>query len=678
MEKISKASYEKYLDEDLALGAGCCYTNRTDGCTTGMEPFGYNDYFDQRPGQRIPRSHEHILQECQRIYDEHGTVRNIVDVMVDFTVSNIMISHPVPKYQRIVRNWFKKVEGVDTSSKFALNMYLFGAAIVDPYKSKLTKKQKDELAKASIDNFKRPKKTNKIVTTYKFLNPGKLIPFGGSLLQFKGGDAEYMIKLPYDICQLLTRERSQPDKLSEEDKKLLSEIPEEIRSLIQESDGFNYYKINRDLRVFHYRKHDWQVWAKPIVYSVYNDITMLEQSRLADRAALDSAIGQTTIFKLGSLEHQTMPTKAAFQKLKGALSANTNGGRRVLVWGPDIEIEETSVEIHKILDPKKYDPIMQRIYGGLGVPPTMTGSNQGGSGTTNNLVSLNGFIERLEYGRDKLKCFWSRELRDLQVELGVAKPFVIEFDIPNLGDIEAEKKLIIELGDRGIVSDEFICNKFKIDPSLENKRINRENSQRDGGKRSFKAGPFNDPEMIKKCIKSLVENGRLPIDELGIKSKTDNKVLTQEDEITTVEPNQDDDTFKQNRKSMNGRPPGSKDAVKRKRNKNKTIVRANKIWAKSIQKDIDQVVNPIILSQFNKKNMRSLNSEEKSVAEYVKLGTLFNLKSGKTNEEDIIIASSSQFKINLINEYNSTIKEIPNLTVEQKKDIAADIFAESA
>ena len=58
------------------------------------------------------------------------------------------------------------------------------------------------------------------------------------------------------------------------------------------------------------------------------------------------------IYKLGSLEHNIIPTKEAFEKLKQAFLDNP----RTLVWSPDLEVEviaEEDAQTHVILNVQK-------------------------------------------------------------------------------------------------------------------------------------------------------------------------------------------------------------------------------------------------------------------------------------------------------------------------------------
>ena len=60
----------------------------------------------------------------------------------------------------------------------------------------------------------------------------------------------------------------------------------------------------------YYKKDDWMLWSNPMIYAILDDIMMLEKMKLADIAALDGAISNIRLWKLGSLEEKILPTKA--------------------------------------------------------------------------------------------------------------------------------------------------------------------------------------------------------------------------------------------------------------------------------------------------------------------------------------------------------------------------------
>jgi hypothetical protein len=176
------------------------------------------------------------------------------------------------------------------------------------------------------------------------------------------------------------------------------------------------------LSVYHYKKDDWNLWANPMIYAILDDIIMLEKMKLADLAALDGAISNVRLWTIGDLDHKIIPTKAAINRLRDILASNVGGGTMDLVWGPEIDFKESTTQVYKFLGAEKYQPVLTSVYAGLGIPPTLTGAAGASGGYTNNYVSLKTLIERLEYGREILKEFWSQEIKMVQQAMGFRFP----------------------------------------------------------------------------------------------------------------------------------------------------------------------------------------------------------------------------------------------------------------
>jgi len=89
-----------------------------------------------------------------------------------------------------------------------------------------------------------------------------------------------------------------------------------------------------------------------------------------------------------------------------------------------------------------------------------------------------------------------------------------------------------------------------------------------------------------------------------------------------------------------GRPKNSNDTEERKPRGFKPALKASvELWAKKTQDKISKTINPALLDQFNKKNMRSLSSEEFEQAEKIKFEILCNLDYNSDLTEECIFAA---------------------------------------
>ena len=379
-----------------------------------------------------------------------------------------------------------------------------------------------------------------------------------------------------------------------------------------------------------------------------DDINTIEKLKLADLAALDGAISNIRIFKLGSLDHKIAPTAAAASKLSSILQNNVGGGTMDLVWGPDIELIESKSTVYQFLGQEKYVPHLNMVYAGLGIPPTLTGTF-GAAGTTNNFISLKTLTQRLQYGRRVLLEFWNEEIRMVQKAMGFSQPAIIEFERMDLSNEEAEKALLIQLADRNVISDELLQTNFGFNPALENSRLNKENKERETGKMVNKSGPYYDPTFESGLKKLALQLGLASPSEVGLelfeKKEGEKSIL----ELKTDFEIEKIKNQPQKPVNENGRPPGKVDTEQRKKREFKPQpgIPQNaslQLWAIQAQEKISEIVNPLLLEFYSKKNMRSLSSEEYREAEETKTKIFFSLEPNVIVKEDIVLD-----KLNTIN-----------------------------
>ena len=132
-----------------------------------------------------------------------------------------------------------------------------------------------------------------------------------------------------------------------------------------------------------------------------------------------------------------------------------------------------------------------------------------------------------------------------------------------------------------------------------------------------------------------------------------------------------------------GRPKNSRDIKPRKPKEFKPKIKASvELWAKEAQSKIAEILNPGILKQFNKKNMRSLTAEEYNKSEQIKFSILYSLDYLEpiTAEmiQAILNAKLSNGVIEKCEEWISDAKSDINrkLSIEEIRNIRASFYAE--
>jgi hypothetical protein len=691
-QKAFKASSE-CLEEYGLYNATAMYRGRTNDYSNlltnisgkpGLTRAGY-DYF--RPAEAVPTHIKEIIAKADDVYQKVGLVKNVIDLMADFAVQGVKPVCKNKKTERFYRKWFKKIKGKDRSERFLNNLYRVGNVVINRQTAKISLKVADEFFRTTAaDTTERDDDTvnvekREIPWRYTFIDPVYVNVSAGALSSFVG-QKRYELMIPPSLRKIINSPKSENERI------IVSGLPQQI---IEAAKNKKPYPLDPEkISVYHYKKDDWQAWAYPMIYSIMDDITVIEKLKLADMAALDGAISNIRIFKLGNLEHKIAPTKAAASKLSSILQNNTGGGTMDLVWGPDIELIESNTSVHQFLGEAKYTPHYNSVYAGLGIPPTLTGTF-GAAGTTNNFISLKTLTQRLQYGRDMLTTFWEKEFEIIQKAMGFKYSAKIEFDRMDLSNEDAEKALLIQLADRNIISDELLQTRFGFDPEMEKIRVNREQRERDGNRMVPKTSPWHDPMFEDTLKKVALQLGIVTPSQVGLsleKKKAGEKTAL---EMKTPQfPGGNPVNVKDSPESLKGepqqgRPKNSKDSQIRKQRKFSPQTGAKiHVWASVAQDNISNIVNPIMLEFYNKKNIRSLSSTEYEEMESVKTKALLSAKPEKPIDEEYIsniLTSINNIELNIVyNNYTKFLNEIKaafarELTVNELKEVKSYFYS---
>lgn len=620
--------------------------------------FTKRDYTNFRRSESVPSRQKEVIGMCMDAYENVGLIRNIIDLMGDFACQGMTIVHPNKSEEKFYRKWFAEINGVERTERFLNYFYRTGNVVVRRSTAKITPKTAKRLKSTASEGrpFEEPKvKEREIPWVYEFLNP--------LVVEYKQEGANKP-KLYMNLTESNYNKLIGNSSLPQDIRKILSKHKKQIP--LDESK----------VRVFHYKKDDWLLWANPMIRPILDDIVMLEKMKLADLAALDGAISNVRLWTLGNLEYKIPPTKAGVDKLRDILASNVGGGTMDLIWGPDLAFQESASQVYKFLGGTKYEPVLASIYAGLGIPASLTGTSSA-SGFTNNYVSLKTLIERLEYGRQAVLSFWLYEFKLVQLAMGFKNPPSIHFDNIVLSDEAAVNTLLVSLADRDIISNETLLERLGELPEIEEIRIKRENMYRKEIDSPKKASPFHNPMHTEDVAKLAISEGMMPkeyFDRLGLP--------WQKPPVKPVAGVGGNKTQKAKPKQPSGgRPKNTKDTQKRKTKRvlPRTGAEINTLsaWAMHAQKEITEMLNPIALQFWNKKNIRSLTKDAFEELEFMKLCALsyaepFSTITNDFLEEAIAIKPDEDF-IDSINFYKSAF--ISKLQREPSLDDLRMIYA---
>jgi hypothetical protein len=134
------------------------------------------------------------------------------------------------------------------------------------------------------------------------------------------------------------------------------------------------------------------------------------------------------------------------------------------------------------------------------------------------------------------------------------------------------------------------------------------------------------------------------------------------------------------KESGEGRPKLSKDSEKRKQKIFSPQTGAKlMLWSSSAQDQISNIINPIILEYFNKKNIRSLSNTENETLENIKTNILFDTKPFNKINKDIMLSSNMSNNNSISKDFYIWLSHLKSelnreLTVEEIKQAKASFY----
>ena len=592
-------------------------------------PMGRSDYDYWRPNERIPTKFNDVVGACRAAYKTNGTVRNVINLMVDFAVEDMRILHEDKDIETFYKVWADRVNIYDKIEEFARHILIDGNVAVKRFTGKLTAPAQKEwekiVAKSDLPPLKRPSnKTERreIPLNYYFLDIRSL--------DWVHTDIEHMAGKPRIAIRLSDKSISKIKKnLGATDLKGL--LADDIRkSLDDKSSRKSYIELDMEkLYVAHYKKDSWDRWADPYLVAVLKDLQFKNKLHQADLSALDGVINTIRLWKLGDHKEKIFPNQSIVNRLVDILQTNTGGGALDIVWDDMISMEEFYPPVDKILGPEKYTQVNQDILFGLGIPEVLLGGQ--GANFSNSWIQLKTIVEKLEFIRQKIVDWMQEEFLQVAKGMGFAKPAKARFGKMDLHDENISKKLIVGLMDRGIISVETVLKTYGEDYLVELERISRENKE------------FEENNLERK---NPLDNGPDPED------------------------------------GGDGRPPGTKEDNKRSERKPKPRTGSiDYIYASEIVDKVDKFLSPLMLDYYGIKNLRQVTAEQREEMDKIKLTILSNIK-GIDDDIEAIVASESPLNKDFLYNY----KEISNKfqadrdkapTKEQTKMILAAAWTET-
>ena len=411
-------------------------THRFENIDKGIVPFNYSSTGYGNKTSNIDVRDAVIL--CQKAYYNFSVFRNAIDMMAEFSCSDVYLTGGSKKSQEFFKALFDKVNIWNLQDKFFREFYRSGNVFVYRFDSKIKKSDLNKMTQT----FGLAAATEKYIipARYLILNPAD-IQTGGNI-SFNANNYYKMIN-GYELARLRSPK-------TEEDKEVLKSLPEETRERISKMSDTNVVlPLNKDkICAVFYKKQDYEPLAVPMGYPVLDDINWK-----AEMKKMDMAVARTMQQTILLVTMGTDPEKGGVNQnnltAMQELFRNESVGR-VLIADYTTKAEFVVPEIGSILDPKKYEVVDKDIA--MGLSSIITGGTEK---FANQSIKVEMFMARLRQARESfLNQFLMPEVKRIAKDLGFKNYPTVNFHKLSLKNDPILARIYARFVEMGILTPE--------------------------------------------------------------------------------------------------------------------------------------------------------------------------------------------------------------------------------
>jgi hypothetical protein len=403
-------------------------TNRYKNIDDGLIPFRYSTGISNGSNMNV----RDAVILCQKCYYNFAIFRNTIDLMTEFSCSDIYFKGGSQKSRDFFSAWLKKINMFDLQDQFFREYYRSGNVFIYRFDTKI---QPEDVSKITQTFGLSSKAANIMLPArYNIINPAD-VQIGGTI-NFSVG-RYYKILTDYEL------ERLKAPK-TEEDLEVLKSLPPETQKLITKTRvGILTLPLDRNrLCAVFYKKQDYEPFAVPMGFPVLEDINWKAEMKKMDMAVARSLQQIILLVTMG-----TEPEKGGINQknLEAMQSLFTNQSvGRVLIADYTTKAEFIIPNIGNLMGPEKYQIVDRDIQ--IGLNNILIGNEK----FANESIKVQVFIERLKQARESfINNFLYPEIRRISKELGFKNyptPYFEDIDLKD--DIQYSRVYtrLIELG----------------------------------------------------------------------------------------------------------------------------------------------------------------------------------------------------------------------------------------
>ena len=343
------------------------------------------------------------IELCQKAYCNVAVFRNAIDIMSEFTNTDVYLEGGSKKSREFFYEWFKRVNLTSLKDQYFREYYRSGNVFLYRIDGKF---QVDDYAKLVNQVGNIGSSTNKIPLKYILLNPYDVV--AKRTTTFNYGSVYQKVLSEYELARL-----SNPQ--TEEDIAIFEALDDEIKtSILGGSFSNEGISINLDpkrLSYSFYKKQDYEPFAIPFGFPVLDDINAKLELKKMDQSITRTVENVILLITMGADPEKGGVNPNNMTAMQNLFKNESVG--RVLVSDYTTKAEFIMPELNLVLGPEKYQVLNEDIKQGL--QNVIVGEEKFNS----TQVKAQIFIDRLKESRHGfLNDFLNKEIKRVAKSLG--------------------------------------------------------------------------------------------------------------------------------------------------------------------------------------------------------------------------------------------------------------------
>jgi hypothetical protein len=405
-------------------------TDRFSNLEKGLVPFVYGT---GKGNYDSNISAKDAIVLCQKAYWNVPIFRNTIDLMTEFSLSDVYLTGGNEQSRKFFDLWLQKINCWDLQDQFYREFYRSGNIFIYKFRADFGRESMMKIQEV----FGAKSAKNEILSEsaipvkYIVLNPADInIVTSSSFL-----DNVYVkILNDYELQTLINPK-------TESDRKIAEKIPE-IKSILDKKatsqkigipSGLNNIGLELDkdrLVAVFYKKQNYEPLSVPMGFAVLEDINSKLELKKIDQAIARSVQQAVLMITMGD-EKVGMPSAQNLASMRKLFENQSVG--KVLVADYTTNAKFVIPDIGNLLDPKKYEILDNDIR--MGLNSILFGEEK----FSNTSIKVKVFFARLKYGREKfLRDFLIPEMKEVGKALGFK-----QVPTPKLEDIDFEDNVLM-------------------------------------------------------------------------------------------------------------------------------------------------------------------------------------------------------------------------------------------